>query len=248
MSTVGAPSPSSVEQPVRGARTFSPLALLPFLPYALASAVHVVLLTAGHPLAGPTKLILMPLLAVAVLWASASIRPWPRKVLLILVFAVLMSWLGDGAGAFFPTLPELPMMLLCFGVAHLAYMWLFWRSTAVVVRRRLPLWAALYGVWWIVLVAVIGPATGALLVPVMIYGVVLGGTAALSARCGPVIAWGGFWFLVSDTILAFRLFLPELLPDWAGGAVMLTYCLGQGLIAFGVVSRVVHTHSRLGLR
>lgn len=210
-------------------------ALLPFAPYAAVSAVHVGLLVAGHALAGPSKLLLMPLLAVAVLWASTSIRPWPRRVMLILVFAIAMSWLGDGAGAFFPGLPELPLMLLFFGVAHLAYMWLFWRTPEVARRKVVPWWALGYAAWWIVLVLIIGPATGALLVPVMVYGLVLGGTAALSTRCGPIIAWGGFWFLVSDTVLAFRIFMPDALPAWAGGAVMLTYTLGQGLIGYGVV-------------
>lgn len=231
-------APSAATAAARSGTPGSLLArLLPFLPYVLVSVFHVTLLTfePSHALAGPTKLLLMPLLVVAVLWASASLRPWPWPVVAGLVFAVLMSWFGDGAGTFFPSLPELPMMLLCFGIAHLAYMWLFWRAPALLRRRRLPLWASLYGAWWIMLVLIIGPSTGSLLVPVMIYGVVLGGTAALSSRCSPVIAWGGFWFLVSDTILAFRIFMTDLLPTWAGGAVMLTYCLGQGLIGFGIV-------------
>lgn len=213
---------------------------LPFAPYALVSAVHVVLLMTGHDLAGPTKLLLMPLLAIAVQWASADLRPRPRAALLLLLFAVLASWLGDGAGAFFPGLPELPMMLLCFGLAHLAYMWLFWRGRGtgarIARRRRPPAWAWAFALWWIALVSILGPSTGGLLVPVMVYGAVLGGTAALASRCGPVIAWGGVWFLVSDSILAFRLFMPDAMPAWTSGAVMLTYCLGQGLIAYGVVA------------
>ena len=62
-----------------------------------------------------------------------------------------------------------------------------------------------------------------------------GRTAAGAARCHPVIAWGGVFFLASDTILAFRLFVPDAMPDWTSPLVMLTYCLGQGLIAAGVL-------------
>ena len=49
------------------------------------------------------------------------------------------------------------------------------------------------------------------------------------------IAWGGVFFLASDTILAFRLFMPDAMPAWTSPLVMITYCLGQGLIAAGVV-------------
>ncbi|WP_084820854.1 MULTISPECIES: lysoplasmalogenase [unclassified Leucobacter] len=233
-------SPAAREGAARSERAAgsapSPAALLAwFAPYAIVSAVHVILRFAGHPLAEPTKLILMPALVLAVLGAAARIRPFPRAAATVLVIGVLASWLGDGAGTFFPTLPELPMMLACFGIAHLAYMWVFWRGAGIAVRPRVPIWAAAYALWWIVLIAVLGPHTGALLVPVALYGLVLGGTATLSSRCGPVVAWGGVWFLVSDSILAFRLFLPDAMPDWTSGMVMLTYCLGQGLIAAGVV-------------
>ena len=69
---------------------------------------------------------------------------------------------------------------------------------------------------------------------VAIYGLVLGGTAATAARCAPIIATGAAFFLASDTILAFRLFMPEAMPDWTSPLVMATYTLGQGLIVAGV--------------
>lgn len=206
-----------------------------FAPYAAISVVHVILRFAEHPLADPTKLILMPALVLAVIGAAARIRPFPRSVATVLVVGILASWLGDGAATFFPALPELPVMLACFGIAHLAYIWVFWRGAGIAARPRVPLWAAAYALWWITLIAVLGPHTGALLVPVALYGLVLGGTATLSSRSGPIVAWGGAWFLVSDSILAFRLFLPDAMPGWTSGMVMLTYCLGQGLIATGVV-------------
>lgn len=199
-----------------------------FLPYVAVSVLHVVLLAVGSPLAGPTKLLLMPLLALPIVLSAR--RLGSRAALVLLLAAVLFSWLGDGAGAFFPSAPELPLMLLFFGIAHVAYILLFARHLA---RRRMPWWALIYAVWWVAMIAILGPHTGGLLIAVALYGVVLGGTAAFSARCSPLIAVGGAFFLASDTLLAFRLFLPGGLPAWSSPAVMLTYTLGQGLIVAG---------------
>lgn len=199
-----------------------------FVPYAAVSVVHVILLALDHDLAGPTKLLLMPLLAVPVLVSAPRLEP--RVTIVLLLAALLFSWLGDGAGALFPGGPELPLMLGFFGLAHIAYILLFARFLA---RRRLPLWTLVYAAWWVAMILILGPHTGSLLVAVALYGLVLAGTAAFAGRCHPVVAVGGGFFLLSDTILAFRLFLPEALPAWSSPAVMLTYTLGQGLIIAG---------------
>lgn len=201
-----------------------------FVPYVAVSLVHVVLLVLDHDLAGPSKLLLMPLLAVPVLVSARRIRP-PVTIALLLI-ALLFSWLGDGAGALFPTAPELPLMLGFFGLAHVAYIVLFARHLA---RRRLPWWTTVYAVWWLAMIVVLGPHTGGLLAAVGLYGLLLAGTAAFAARCDPLVAVGGAFFLASDTILAFRLFLPDALPAWSSPAVMLTYTLGQGLIVAGAL-------------
>ena len=130
-------------------------------------------------------------------------------------------------------LPTVPMMLLFFGLAHLCYIWLFWRVLAV---RRVPPWAVVYALWFGILLAVLWPTLGALLIAVALYGVVLGGTAVAASRCHPLIAMG-------------RRVLPRVRhdprvpssscrtrhPRWASPVIMFTYCLGQGLIAAGVV-------------
>jgi len=202
-----------------------------FAPFALVSVVHVIALAVdAEAVAGPTKLFLMPLLAVAVLWGGRGSRGGLPYTLLFA--AIALSWLGDGAGTFFPAAPTVPMMLLFFGLAHVCYIWLFWR---LIPARRVPAWAAVYGLWWIALLAVLWPHLGGLLIAVALYGLILGGTAVAASRCHPLVAWGGALFLASDTILAFRLFLPDATPEWTSPLVMLTYCLGQGLIAAGVV-------------
>ena len=201
-----------------------------FLPFAVMSLLHVILLTIDNPLAAPTKLLLMPLLAVPVLVSARRLSP--RITLLLLVAALSFSWLGDGAGTFFPQGPELPLMVTFFGIAHVAYIVLFARHLSV---RRMPWWALVYAAWWVGMITTLGSHTGDLLIAVAAYGLVLGGTAAFSARCHPLIAVGGAFFLASDTILAFRLFLPDSLPSWSSPAVMLTYTIGQGLIVAGAL-------------
>jgi uncharacterized membrane protein YhhN len=202
-----------------------------FVPYAVVSLIHVIALAVGaDALAGPTKLLLMPLLAIAVFWGGTGSRGGATYTLLFT--AIALSWIGDGAGTFLPFAPTVPMMLLFFGLAHLCYIWLFWRIFSV---RRIPRWASAYGLWWIALLALLWPVLGALLIPVAAYGLVLAGPAVAASRCHPLIAVGGAFFLASDTILAFRLFTPEVMPDWTSPLVMLTYCLGQGLIAAGVM-------------
>jgi uncharacterized membrane protein YhhN len=210
-------------------------ALIPFAPYIAVSIVHVALNVLDLPGGGyETKQLLMPALALAAVWAVRRARPWPRAGMALILIALLFSWIGDGAGLFLPGLPTLPTMILFFGVAHLAYIALFWRAPGVARPRRVPLWALVYAAWWIGAIAVIGPHSGGLLIPLGVYGLVLGGTAALSTRLGPVVAWGGAFFLVSDTIIALREFLD--VPAWLSDFVMPTYTLGQGLIVFGAVA------------
>jgi uncharacterized membrane protein YhhN len=204
---------------------------VPFIPYAIVSLVHFVALAlGGDAVAAPTKLMLMPFLALAIFWGGRGSQ-WGMPYALLFV-AVSLSWLGDGAGTFLPGFPTLPMMLLFFGLAHLCYIWLFWRVLAV---RRVPPWAMVYALWYGILLAVLWPALGGLLIPVAVYGLVLGGTAVAASRCHPLIAAGGAFFLASDTLLAFQLFLPASTPAWVSPAIMFAYCLGQGLIVAGVI-------------
>jgi len=212
-------------------RSIRPLDIAVWVPYVALAAIHVVTLAVSSPIAAPTKLTLMPLLALPVIAALPRLRPRAASVLLLA--ALLFSWLGDGAAFFFPMLDdELPAMLLCFGIAHLLYIWLFARRIGA---HRIPAWTLVYAAWWGIMIAVLWPHLGGLLIPVMIYGLVLGGTAVASTRGGTLTAIGGAFFLASDTILALRLFLPGISGELTSPWVMLTYTLGQGLLVAGVV-------------
>lgn len=211
-------------------------AFLPFLPYAVISVIHSLLIIFDLPGRGyETKQLLMPALALAAVWSMWGVRPWPRGAMALILSALAASWVGDGAGLFFPDLPRLPMMILFFALAHLAYIALFVWTPGFHVTRGLAKWSAVYVLWWGITVAVVGPHAGALLIPLAVYGVVLGGTAATATRLGAVVACGGAFFLASDSFIAFNEFLG--MPQWAADLlIMPTYELGQGLIVFGVVS------------
>lgn len=204
--------------------------------YALVSAIHIVSGVVGPDvIVFPTKLMLMPALAIAALWAlrGSFDTSTATRAASVLFVALAFSWLGDGAGLFFPFLDdELPAMLLCFGLAHLAYILLFLRFLP---RRAVPRWTLIYVVWWVLMVAVLWPSLGALAIAVALYGLVLGGTAVAATRGGAITTAGGAFFLASDTILALRLFLPDQTGLLAGPWVMLTYTIGQGLLAYGIV-------------
>ena len=81
--------------------------------------------------------------------------------------------------------PTVPMMLLFFGLAHLCYIWLFWRVLAV---RRVPaVGGRLRACGGSLLLAVLWPNLGgAPRSPVALYGLVLGGTAVAASRCHPL--------------------------------------------------------------
>jgi uncharacterized membrane protein YhhN len=209
--------------------------LIPFLPYAIISIVHCMLIIFKLPGSGfETKQLLMPALALAAVWSMWRVRPWQRSAMVLLLVALTASWIGDGAGLFFASLPTLPTMIGFFAIAHLAYIVLFWRAPGIAEPKRVPWWALVYTVWWVVTLVVVGPHAGALFAPLAIYGVVLGLTAALSTRFGRLVACGGAFFLVSDTFIALKEFMG--VPAWLGDLVIMpTYTLGQGLIVFGTV-------------
>jgi uncharacterized membrane protein YhhN len=205
-----------------------------FTPYLVLCAVHLVLLATGPEWAVTgTKALLMPLLALGVVLASrsAGVRtPW------LLLLAIGLSWAGDVALSF----PGLFVVGLCaFLLAHIAYITVFLRMPVGRMpggRRRPPLWTLVYVLWFAGFLALLGPHTGGLLVPVAAYGLVLGLMAAFAAARGPVMAAGGALFVVSDTVLGLGRFLPGYGFAPHDLVVMSTYLAAQLLISLGVLA------------
>lgn len=204
--------------------------LTAFAPFLALSALHLVFQFAHlSDAANISKWLLMPALLLAVLAASPARRATATALLLA---AITLSWLGDitplYANDFFFVLG-----LSFFLLAHVAYLVLFMRGLGYSRPRA---WALVYLLWWLGFVALLGPALGSLLIPVALYGLVLGAMAAWASRGTATIAAGGALFLISDTLLGSNKFLDALDLWQSGFLIMATYLAGQGLIAWGVVA------------
>ena len=177
-----------------------------------------------------TKPLLMPALAIAVVLARLGRRFTFAEGLLLT--AIALSWLGDLA-LMVPGDLWFVVGLGSFLLAHIAYLVLFIRIAG---WGRPRVWAVVYLVWFVVFLAVLIPGLGSLIVPVVLYGLVLGAMATAATRVSGVVAAGAAVFVVSDTILALSRFLPAVVIPAHDMLTMLTYCLGQGIIAAGVLA------------
>lgn len=227
-----------------------------FTPYLVVSVVQVVAIAVGaDALVDATKPLLMPALALALVLASwpasaASATsagsagspgraprrghlPYLSRPPALLFVAIALSWLGDLA-LMVPGNLWFVLGLGSFLLAHVAYLVLFLRIAGVGRPRA---WAIVYLVWFIVFLAVLIPNLGSLVVPVVLYGLVLGAMATAATRVSTVVAVGAAVFVVSDTLLAVSKFLPAVTIPAHDVLTMTTYCLAQGIIAWGVLSR-----------
>jgi len=169
-----------------------------------------------------TKALLMPVLA----WWLHQ-QGGPR----LMVAGLLLSTGGDVAlefdGLFI-------VGMAFFAAAHVCYVTFFMRAFASDGPRR---WAVLgvYAVVWAVLIAVLWPGLGDLRIPVAVYSLLLTATAVTSASLGAVTGAGGALFLISDSLIAFR--IADMQLPMHGILVMLTYIAAQYLLASGSLSR-----------
>ena len=200
-----------------------------FVPYLLVSAIHLVALAIDATQVSTfTKPLLMPLLLAAFLFSLSRIR---SELALLGSLGILFSWAGDVTLASPGDLGFL-VGLGFFLLAHVASIVLFLRKLRM---RRLRPVALVYLAWWVALVVVLAPHLGSLLVPVAVYGLVLGAMGAIGLSCNRWIAIGGALFVVSDTLLGLNRFLPGFELGQVDTAIMLTYLAAQGLIAFGAI-------------
>ncbi len=200
-----------------------------FGPYAIVGVVHLVgLFTGADAISGPSKGLLMPTLLFALLIGLSSRR---GEVALWAGLGILLAWVGD---LLLSTPGETGFVagLGAFMLTHVAYLVLFLRPLRV---RRIPLTALVLVPWWAALLVLLAPHLGVLLVPVAVYGLVLGASTAAALGTNRIVAVGGLIFLLSDTLLAFKLFWPDFSLWQADFLIMIGYITGQALIAFGAV-------------
>ena len=206
-------------------------AVAPFLPIILVGVIHLAAILLSLPgVVLWTKPLLMPALAIGLIWAAPERR---SPAIVLGVTALVLSAVGD------VTLVWFVIGLTFFLLAHGVYLVLFVTRLAV---RRLPGWTVVYAVWLVILLTILAGQTGALLVPVIAYGVVLCAMAAVASRCNAWVAGGGALFVLSDSILAINTFLPDARIPLADFLIMATYLLAQTLIVCGLLR---HEQARL---
>lgn len=202
-----------------------------FVPFIVISVFHLAMIVMGDSgFVAASKPLLMPLLLVGFLAAAPMTN---RLVVGLVVGGIVASWAGD-------VLLQSPgnmgflMGLGAFLVAHLFYITVFVKVGAGKAR----MWAWAYLLWYAALVVILVPGLGALAIPVIVYGAVLGTMAFLATRVNALVAWGGLFFLASDSVLALDRFLPSFAMPSSDLIIMTTYLLGEGLIAYGMVRKL----------
>ncbi|PXA71709.1 lysoplasmalogenase [Cryobacterium arcticum] len=207
--------------------------VVPFLPILVVSVIHLgAILLGQNDIVAWTKPLLMPALAIGLIWAAPQRR---SPAVLLGALALFLSWVGD------VTLRWFVVGLIFFLLAHIVYLVLF---VSRLTARRMPWWAVAYLVWLGVLLVMLAPHTGSLLIPVIAYGVVLSAMAAFASRCNRWVAVGGALFVVSDSILAIDRFLPNAGIPLADAVIMVTYLAAQTLIVWGLLQ---HERARVAL-
>jgi uncharacterized membrane protein YhhN len=177
-------------------------------------------------------------------WLAAARRTKAAPYALGLAIGMTLGFVGDLFNAGNNTLGG----IIAFGVGHIAYIaaQVWANRVGQLTTRR---WMILgIGFWQLVGVVawafVVWPGTQAieLRVPALPYSLLLAGTTgvatalALGNRRFVGLAAGATLFLISDFILAFRIFHGPF--AMAGDAVWLTYGPGQMLIVYSVPAAV----------
>lgn len=207
-----------------------PVRVIPFLPILVVSVIHLGAIAFSlQELVVWTKPLLMPALALGLVWAAPHRR---SPAILLGLVALFFSWAGD------VTIHWFVIGLGCFLLAHAAYLVLFVGQLAV---RRVQWWSITYVAWLVVLLVMLLPAAGPLAIPVTIYGITLCAMGVFASRCNGWVALGGALFIASDSILAIDRFLPQDGIPFSF-LIMITYIGAQTLIVWGIVQ---HERARL---
>lgn len=227
--------PQAAPQRASSARTGTS-AWVAWLPYLVVAAAHLLLMAARLVLGADleaqppllqalTQSLLMPALALVPLSRPRSQRgPAWRWIFC----ALAGSWVGDTLPRFLEGDAAFLGMVAGFAVAQVFWIIAFTRSRGAAPPRW---YVAALGLTALALLAAIVPRAGVLSVAVLIYGLLLAGTAFVAARHGTRGMVGGALFVVSDGLIALSAFVPAVGAVAATGIIiMATYIAAQALL------------------
>lgn len=202
--------------------------------FVAATLVHLTMqvIAPEGTLAGLTQVLLMPALA----WVLLTGTRLPRSRLVrFVLLALALSWLGDTLPRFVGDNSELGfgLMLGAFLLAQLAYIAAFLPLRRRSIVRARPVLLAPYVLALAALIALTASGAGIFLTAVILYGLAIVTMAVLATGIDLVATIGAVVFLASDALIALWAFADLDLPGH-GFWVMLTYCLGQGLLVVAV--------------
>lgn len=204
---------------------------------------------------GVSKLLLAASLVLGLIYLFDDFgigTPYPLNVIikaggiaLLGVYALRLGhiWLGAGllagsAGDAFLALEPTQQALgiLAFGIGHIIYIGLFAGELRRKGNRGLPGYAAaaVLTLFGIVMLVALQPWFGELRIAASIYNAIILVMAALAliGRAPALATIGAILFVISDSVLAWRMFADML--DWAGPVVWVCYFGGQACIALGL--------------
>ncbi len=181
----------------------------------IASGVH------SDALDHATKPFLMPLLALLVVMTTNN-----RWIIGGLLFATAgdIALMGSGTPLF------LAGMGLFLGT-HICYITAFRKSGAFARLKARPAAGIAYAIVLVIALALLWKPLGGLAAPIAVYAIALATMAGAASTFGWWIGIGGALFLSSDMLIAIGIAEPDL--PGRGVAVMITYVVGQALIATG---------------
>ncbi|MBR9826010.1 MAG: lysoplasmalogenase [Alphaproteobacteria bacterium] len=201
-------------------------------------------------------LILSAILAAAYLGDGFGLAlPYPFNVVLKASGIVLLGvialmrgyWLlalglffGSAGDAFLALQPsQIAFGIGAFGIGHIIYIALFTGEL-----RRAPtrgLWgyiaAAGLAIFGAIMLIALQPHFGEMRIPASVYNgiIMLMAILAVMSRAHPLAIAGALLFVISDSVLAWRLFADAL--PWGGPVVWVTYYLAQAGICLGLSKR-----------
>ena len=188
-----------------------------------------------------------PLIVITlILYFLSATKGFQNEFIIIIVRALIFSWLGDLVLMFESFDKRVFFIgLLAFLFAHLQYIKFFSNvrmGEKIKLRPGLILIVAIY---YAGLIFLLLNHLNEMKIPVLVYGIVISVMFLLALHmlfiknkeAGKLMMFGALLFIASDSILAINKFYESF--EYAGIAIMLTYGIAQLLITLGAVRYIL---------